>query len=249
MSSTLAMTMAFNPHNIRATCVCPGMINTDYRDTFTREYSAMRSMLEKTPVVPVVVIEDASKAVPVASALVAGGLPIIEVTMRTAAAADAIAAIAAEVPDAYIGAGTVLSAEHARTVVAAGAKFIVSPGLHEDVVSTARDLSTPIIPGVATATEAQRAWNMGLRILKFFPAGQAGGPAMIKALASVFRDVVFMPTGGVTTANLRDYLQMPAVVACGGSWLTPKDAIASGDYGRITELAAEAVAIAREVRG
>ena len=213
------------------------------------EYSAMKSMLEKTPVVPVVVIEDADRAVPVAQALVAGGLPIIEVTMRTAAAADAIAAIAAEVPDAHVGAGTVLSSEHAKTIVAAGAKFIVSPGLHEDVVSTAKDLSIPIIPGVATATEAQQAWNMGLRILKFFPAGQAGGPAMIKALASVFRDVVFMPTGGISTANLRDYLRMPAVLACGGSWLTPAKAIADGDYDRITALASEALAISKEVRG
>ena len=206
-------------------------------------------MLEKTPVVPVVVIDDADRAVPVARALVAGGLPIIEVTMRTAAAADAIAAIAAEVPDAFVGAGTVLSAEHAKTIVAAGAKFIVSPGLHESVVSTAQDLSIPVIPGVATATEAQRAWNMGLRILKFFPAGQAGGAAMIKALASVFRDVMFMPTGGVSTANLKDYLQLPAVLACGGSWLTPAKAIADGDYDQITALASEALKIAREVRG
>ena len=209
----------------------------------------MKSMLEKTPVVPVVVIDDADRAVPVARALVAGGLPIIEVTMRTAAAADAIAAIAAEVPDAFGGAGTVLSAEHAKTIVAAGAKFIVSPGLHESVVSTAQDLSIPVIPGVATATEAQRAWNMGLRILKFFPAGQAGGAAMIKALASVFRDVMFMPTGGVSTANLKDYLQLPAVLACGGSWLTPAKAIADGDYDQITALASEALKIAREVRG
>lgn len=209
----------------------------------------MKSMLEKTPVVPVVVIDDADRAVPVARALVAGGLPIIEVTMRTAAAADAIAAIAAEVPDAFVGAGTVLSAEHAKTIVAAGAKFIVSPGLHESVVSTAQDLSIPVIPGVATATEAQRAWNMGLRILKFFPAGQAGGAAMIKALASVFRDVMFMPTGGVSTANLKDYLQLPAVLACGGSWLTPAKAIADGDYDQITALASEALKIAREVRG
>ena len=209
----------------------------------------MKSMLEKTPVVPVVVIDDADRAVPVARALVAGGLPIIEVTMRTAAAADAIAAIAAEVPDAFVGAGTVLSAEHAKTIVAAGAKFIVSPGLHESVVSTAQDLSIPVIPGVATATEAQRAWNMGLRILKFFPAGQAGGAAMIKALASVFRDVMFMPTGGVSTANLKDYLQLPAVLACGGSWLTPAKAIADGDYDQITALASEALKIAKEVRG
>jgi len=209
----------------------------------------MKSLLENVPVVPVVVIDDAEKAVPVAKALVAGGLPIIEITMRTAAAPAAIAAIAAEVPEAHVGAGTVLSAEQARSIVAAGAKFIVSPGLHEEVVATANELGVPIIPGVATATETQQAWNMGLRELKFFPAGQAGGPAMIKALSSVFRDVSFMPTGGVSTANLKDYLAVSAVLACGGSWLTPADAIENADYNRITELAAEAAAIAREVRG
>ena len=208
----------------------------------------MRNLLEKSPVVPVVVIDDASKAAPLATALVAGGLPVIEVTMRTAAAADAIAAIAAEVPEAFVGAGTVLSGEQARTIVSAGAKFIVSPGLHDDVVAAANEMSIPVVPGVATATEAQHAWNLGLRVLKFFPAGQAGGIAMIKALAAVFRDVEFMPTGGVSAKNLREYLQVPAIVACGGSWLTPADAIESGDYGRITELAAEAVAIAKEVR-
>jgi 2-dehydro-3-deoxyphosphogluconate aldolase/(4S)-4-hydroxy-2-oxoglutarate aldolase len=208
----------------------------------------MKSLLEKIPVVPVVVIDDADKAVPVAQALVAGGLPIIEVTMRTAAAPAAIAAIAAEVPEAHVGAGTVLSADQARSIVAAGAKFIVSPGLHEDVVATARELGVPIIPGVATATEAQQAWNMGLRELKFFPAGQAGGVAMIKSLSSVFRDVTFMPTGGVSTANLKDYLSVPSVLACGGSWLTPAAAIAAGDYDQITALAQEALAVAREVR-
>lgn len=209
----------------------------------------MLEQLDKSPVVPVVVIDDADKAVPVAKALVAGGLPVIEVTMRTAAAADAIAAISADVPDAVIGAGTVLSAEHAHTIVAAGARFIVSPGLHDDVVAAANELAVPIIPGVATATEAQRAWNLGLRTLKFFPAGQAGGISMIKALAAVFRDVQFMPTGGVSAKNLRDYLEVPAVLACGGSWLTPADAIASGDFERIANLAAEALAIANEVRG
>lgn len=209
----------------------------------------MKSMLQKTPVVPVVVIDDAAKAVPVAEALVAGGLPIIEVTMRTAAAPEAIAAIAEHVPDAFVGAGTVLSADHARTIVSAGAKFIVSPGLHSDVVAAAQELSVPVIPGVATATEAQQAWNMGLRILKFFPAGQAGGIPMIKALAAVFRDVVFMPTGGVSTSNLKDYLEVPAVLACGGSWLTPSKAIADGDYDQIEALASEALAIAKEVRG
>jgi 2-dehydro-3-deoxyphosphogluconate aldolase/(4S)-4-hydroxy-2-oxoglutarate aldolase len=209
----------------------------------------MRELLEKVSVVPVVVIDDASDAVPLARALVAGGLPVIEITMRTAAASDAIAAIRADVPDAFVGAGTVLSGEQARQIVSAGAKFIVSPGLHDDVVDAANDLSIPIIPGVATATEAQLAWTLGLRILKFFPAGQAGGLGMSKALAAVFRDVVFMPTGGVSPDNLRDYLKLPAVLACGGSWLMPSDAVKSGNYERITELAAEAVAIAKEVRG
>lgn len=209
----------------------------------------MRDLLEKAPVVPVVVIEDASKAVPVAKALVEGGLPVIEITMRTAAAAEAIASIAAEVPDALVGAGTVLSGEQAETIAAAGARFIVSPGLHDDVVNTANKLELPCIPGVATATEAQHAWNLGLRILKFFPAGQAGGTAMLKALSAVFRDVVFMPTGGVSAKNLSDYLALPSVLACGGSWLTPADAIENNQFDRITELAAEAVQIAARSRG
>jgi 2-dehydro-3-deoxyphosphogluconate aldolase/(4S)-4-hydroxy-2-oxoglutarate aldolase len=206
-------------------------------------------LLENAPVVPVVVIDDADKAVPVAKALVAGGLPVIEITMRTAAAPEAIAAIAGEVPDALVGAGTVLSAEQAETIVAAGARFIVSPGLFEPVVAKADELGVPVFPGTATASEVQQAWNMGLRVLKFFPAGQAGGLPMIKALASVFRDVRFMPTGGVSAKNLRDYLELPAVIACGGSWLTPASAIADGDYQHIQDLAAEAVAIAKEVRG
>ena len=208
----------------------------------------MKLLLESAPVVPVVVIDDADRAVPVAEALLAGGLPVIEVTMRTAAAADAIAAIAERVPDAFIGAGTVLSAAHAQMIVAAGAKFIVSPGLHDSVVAAAEALAVPVIPGVATASEAQQAWNLGLRILKFFPAGQAGGVPMIKALSSVFRDVRFMPTGGVSPANLGDYLGLPSVLACGGSWLTPAEAIAAGDYDRITALALEALAIAKSVR-
>jgi 2-dehydro-3-deoxyphosphogluconate aldolase/(4S)-4-hydroxy-2-oxoglutarate aldolase len=181
----------------------------------------MKRLLEEYPVVPVVVIEDPAKAVALARALVAGGLPIIEVTMRTAAAADAISAICAAVPDAIVGAGTVLSSTHARTIVAAGARFIVSPGLHDDVVKAAKELSVPVIPGVATASEAQHAWNLGLRILKFFPAAQAGGVSMIKALAAVFRDVQFMPTGGISPSNLREYLEVPAVLACGES-LRPK---------------------------
>jgi 2-dehydro-3-deoxyphosphogluconate aldolase/(4S)-4-hydroxy-2-oxoglutarate aldolase len=174
---------------------------------------------------------------------------VLEVVMRTDAALDCLRAIGREVPDAIVGAGTVLSAEHARSAAAAGACFIVSPGLHEDVVRAAQEAGLPAFPGTATATEVQRAWNLGLRAVKFFPAGQAGGIPMIKALASVFRDVRFMPTGGVSAANLADYLAVPAVIACGGSWLTPKEAIAAGDYRAVTVLAREAVAIANTVRG
>ncbi len=209
----------------------------------------MKELLEQAPVVPVVVIQDAAKAVPIAQALVRGGLPVIEITMRTAAAADAISAIAEAVPDAFVGAGTVLSPAQAESIAAAGAKFIVSPGLHEDVVATAESLNLPVVPGVATATEAQRAWNLGLRLLKFFPAGQAGGVGMLKALSAVFRDVMFMPTGGVSASNLRDYLELPSVLACGGSWLTPAAAVEAGDFEKITALASEAIAIAKEVGG
>ena len=208
--------------------------------------SRLDALLRLTPVVPVVVIEDASRAVPVARALVAGGLPVVEITLRTSAAVEAIGAVAADVPEAHVGAGTVLSEEQARTAVSAGAKFIVSPGLHDGVVSVAGELSVPVMPGVTTPSEVQRAWNLGLRVLKYFPASLAGGIPMLKALGAVFRDVKFIPTGGISAGNLRDYLEVPAVTACGGSWLTPSGAIADGDYAEITRLAAEANAIASE---
>lgn len=210
---------------------------------------AIESRLTSTPVVPLIQADDPAVAVATARALIEGGLCVLEVVMRTPAALDCMRAIAAEVPDALMGAGTVLSAEHARSAVNAGARFIVSPGLSEDVVSVAREAGLTAFPGVATATELQRAWNLGLRVVKFFPAGQAGGVAMIKALASVFRDVRFMPTGGVSATNLPEYLAVPAVIACGGSWLTPKEAIAGGDYQVVADLAAQAVAIAAKARG
>ncbi len=203
----------------------------------------MQALLEQTRVVPVVVIEDASDAVPVAKALIAGGLPIIEITLRTAAAFDAIAAISNDIPEAHVGAGTVLSSDQAHAAVSAGAGFIVSPGLHDGVVDAARGLSVPIVPGIATPGEVQRAWNYGLRLLKFFPASLAGGIPMLKALSAVFRDVEFIPTGGISPGNLRDYLELPSVVACGGSWLTPSSAVRVGAWDEITRLAAEAVSI------
>lgn len=205
--------------------------------------------LEQAPVVPLVVPEDAETAIKTTQALVAGGLTVIEVVLRTEAAVACLGEIVRAVPEAFVGAGTVLSERQAGEVAFAGAKFIVSPGLYAPVVSYAQSAGLPIFPGVATASEAQNAWNMGLRSLKFFPASLAGGAPMLKALGSVFRDVRFMPTGGVSAENLAEYLALPNVLACGGSWLTPKSAITGGKYQVITDLAAAAIAIAKNVRG
>jgi 2-dehydro-3-deoxyphosphogluconate aldolase/(4S)-4-hydroxy-2-oxoglutarate aldolase len=209
----------------------------------------LHKRLEQAPVVPLVVPDDPETAIKTAQALVAGGLTVIEVVLRTPEAVQCLSEVASAVPDAIVGAGTVLSDRQAAEVVFAGAQFIVSPGLYAPVVEYAKSARLPVFPGVATASEAQNAWNMGLRSLKFFPASLAGGPAMLKAIGSVFKDVKFMPTGGVSAANLSDYLALPNVLACGGSWLTPKSAIAEGNYQIITDLAAEAVAIASKARG
>jgi 2-dehydro-3-deoxyphosphogluconate aldolase/(4S)-4-hydroxy-2-oxoglutarate aldolase len=209
----------------------------------------LEALLERGPIVPLIQADDPRVAVATARALVAGGLTVLEVVLRTRAALDCLQAVAEQVPEAITGAGTVLSRDHAESAARAGARFLVSPGLHEDVVSAAGEHQLPVFPGIATATEVQRAWNMGLRVLKFFPAGQAGGVPMLKALAAVFRDVRFMPTGGVSAGNLADYLALPSVLACGGSWLTPRDAIASGNYDAVKALAAQALATAAKVRG
>ena len=205
--------------------------------------------LEAAPVVPLVVPDDPETAIKTTQALVAGGLSVIEVVLRTSAAVECLGEVVRAVPDAIVGAGTVLSERQAAEVVFAGAQFIVSPGLYVPVVEYAASARLPIFPGVATASEAQNAWNMGLRSLKFFPASLAGGPPMLKAIGSVFKDVRFMPTGGVSAGNLGEYLALPNVLACGGSWLTPKSAIAEGNYEIISNLAAEAVAIANKIRG
>ncbi len=205
--------------------------------------------LQQTPVVPLVQAEDPAVAAATAEALLAGGLGVIEVVLRTAAALDCLQAAAEACPDALLGAGTVLTPAQATDAIAAGAAFLVSPGLHEGVVQVANDAGLPVFPGIATATELQAAWNLGLRTVKFFPAGLSGGVPMLKALASVFRGVRFMPTGGVSAGNLAEYLAVPQVVACGGSWLTPASAIEGGDYGAVAQLAREARAVADGVRG
>ena len=210
--------------------------------------AAIERRLARAPVVPLVAPADAETGIRTAQALVEGGLTVVEVVLRTPAAIECLGEIARAVPNAIVGAGTVLGEKQAAAVLDRGAQFLVLPGLYEPVVRMAHDAGVPVFPGVATASEAQQAWNLGLRALKFFPASLAGGTAMIRALGAVFRDVSFMPTGGVSAANLADYLALPNVLACGGSWLTPADAIAAGRYEDVTALAREAVAIATAAR-
>ncbi len=206
-------------------------------------------LLSNNPVVPLVQADDPAIAVKTSHALAAGGLQVAEVVFRTDRALECLQAVAEEVPEMVAGAGTVLSAEQANAALDHGAKFIVSPGLDDGVVSVAQERGVPIYPGTMTPSEVQHAFNLGLDTVKFFPASIAGGVPALKALAGVFRTMKFMPTGGVSPGNLADFLAVPAVLACGGSWLTPKDAIAAGNFEAITALAAEAVAIARATRG
>lgn len=196
------------------------------------------------PVVPLVQAEDPAVAVDIAEALKAGGLKVLEVVMRTDAAMEGMSAIIENVSDVTVGAGTILTPAQATEALDRGAQFVVSPGLNTEVVKTCTDRGIEIYPGTATPSEVQLAWNLGLKTVKFFPAGLVGGPPMLKALSSVFRGMKFMPTGGVSAANLRDYLAVPAVVACGGSWLTPATEIEAGNFSAITDLAREAIAIA-----
>ena len=210
--------------------------------------SQMNEILEKSPVVPLVQADDPKIAVETSRALAAGGLSVVEVVFRTERALECLQAVADEVPEIVAGAGTVLSAKQAEAALANGAKFIVSPGLHDGVVAVAKEHSVPIYPGIMTPSELQHAFNLGLDTVKFFPASIAGGIPALKALSSVFRTMRFMPTGGVSPGNLADFLAIPAVLACGGSWLTPKDAIDTGNYQAITDLAAAAIEIAKQAR-
>jgi 2-dehydro-3-deoxyphosphogluconate aldolase/(4S)-4-hydroxy-2-oxoglutarate aldolase len=223
------------------------ILHQDAKGISLVDTSSLRNRLKNAPVVPLVQADNPETAIKIANALVAGGLTVIEVVLRTSTALECLKEVAASVPGAIVGAGTVLNVQQAQASIDAGAQFIVCPGLHVPVVEAAQSADLPIIPGVATASELQQAWNLGLRLLKFFPASLAGGPSMIKALGSAFRDVEFMPTGGVSAANLTDYLALANVIACGGSWLTPTSAVIAGDFATITRLAAEAVAIAKSV--
>ncbi|MEP7300826.1 MAG: bifunctional 4-hydroxy-2-oxoglutarate aldolase/2-dehydro-3-deoxy-phosphogluconate aldolase [Caldimonas sp.] len=192
------------------------------------------------PVIPVIVIERLEHAVPMARALLAGGVRVLEVTLRTPAALAAIEAIARAVPEAIVGAGTLRNAADVRAARSAGARFGVSPGYSSAVAAACRALALPLLPGVATASEVMQAADDGFRFLKFFPASAAGGAAMLKAWASPFADILFCPTGGIGIDSALSWLALPNVKVVGGSWLTPAEAFATGDWPRMTRLAREA---------
>jgi 2-dehydro-3-deoxyphosphogluconate aldolase/(4S)-4-hydroxy-2-oxoglutarate aldolase len=212
----------------------------------------MTDLLEKLGrlgVVPVVKIEQAEDAIELGRALLAGGLPCAEITFRTAAAEEAIQRITSSLPDIIVGAGTVLSVDQADKAVSAGARFIVSPGFNQKVVDWCLQSEIPVTPGVMTPTEIDMALDRGLNILKFFPAEAIGGIAMLKAISAPYGGVKFIPTGGINQRNLADYLALPGVHCCGGSWLVKAKLISAGKFDEITELAREAMSVVRRVRG
>ena len=198
-------------------------------------------VMQDAPVIPVIVLNDVAHAVPMARALVEGGIRMLEVTLRTPQALACIEAIAKAVPQAVVGAGTLRSKADAQAAANAGARFAVSPGYTSALGAACRDLGLPLLPGVATGGEIMAAQEDGFSALKFFPALQAGGSAMLKAWSGPFFDVKFCPTGGISLQNAADFLALPNVLCVGGSWLVPADALAQGDWGRITMLAREAV--------
>ena len=200
--------------------------------------------LARAGVVPVVVLDDAKDAVPTANAMVAGGIDVMEITFRTAAAPDAIEAVAKNCPDMLVGAGTILNLEQCKLAVARGAKFIVSPGFDAQVVSWCIENGIAVTPGCVTPTEITAAVNMGLKVVKFFPANVYGGLNAMKNLSAPFVGVKFMPTGGVNAQNLREYIDAPFIHAVGGSWVCPKSDIAAGNFEKITQLCLEAHAAA-----
>lgn len=202
-------------------------------------------ILKLSPVIPVLTIDAADTAAPLARALIDGGLRVLEITLRTETALAAISSIAREVPDAVVGAGTVLDARNYERSCDAGAQFIVSPGLTETLLSAAKKASAPLLPGVVTPGEIMRGLEAGLSHFKFFPAESSGGAAAVKAFAGPFAQVRFCPTGGITPTNAKTYLALENVACVGGSWLAPKRLVDSGDWAAITQLASEAAALGK----
>ena len=200
-------------------------------------------------VVPVVVLNDAKDAAPLAKALCEGGLPCAEVTFRTACAEECIRIMATEYPQMLLGAGTVLTIDQVDRAVAAGAKFIVSPGFDSEIADYCLSKDILVLPGCITPSEVAQAVKRGLEVIKFFPAEQFGGISTIKALAAPYTNVKFMPTGGISAANLKDYLSFKKIVACGGSWMVKGDLVEAGEFDKIKEMTAEAVALVKAIRG
>lgn len=211
--------------------------------------SNVAEKIQELGVVPVVVLNDAKDAAPLAKALCEGGLPCAEVTFRTDAAEESIKRMSKEYPEMFIGAGTVLTTEQVDRAVAAGAKFIVSPGFDPEIVDYCLKKEIPVFPGCITPSEVAQAVKRGLKILKFFPAEQFGGVATIKALAAPYTEIKFMPTGGVNAKNLESYLSCDKIVACGGSWMVKGDLVKAGEFDKIRALTAEAVALVKQIRG
>lgn len=199
-------------------------------------------------IVPVVVLQDAAKAEPLAEALCKGGLACAEVTFRTDAAEESIRIMSEKFPEMLVGAGTVLTIEQADRAVKAGAKFIVSPGLNPEVVKWCQAHEVPVIPGIVTPTEMEQAIGLGLTMVKFFPAEPAGGISMIKAMAAPYTGIRFMPTGGINAKNLEDYLSCDKILCCGGSWMVKGDLVKAGEFDKIRELTAEAKKLADSIR-
>jgi 2-dehydro-3-deoxyphosphogluconate aldolase/(4S)-4-hydroxy-2-oxoglutarate aldolase len=205
--------------------------------------NGLESILKAAPVIPVVIIEDLAAAVPLARALAAGGLPVIEITLRTVLGLEAIRVIAAEVPEAIVGVGTVLTPNQLAGAVKAGARFAVSPGTTAKILDAAADTDVPLLPGIATASEAMALIERGYRFAKFFPAEPAGGAAYLSAIASLLPQLTFCPTGGITLESAPRYLSLPNVICVGGSWMVSRATIAAGDWAAITVRATEAAAL------
>ena len=215
----------------------------------TPKMEAAIKRFSEVGIIPVVVLNDAKDAEPLGQALMEGGLPAAEVTFRTDAAEESIRIMAEKFPDMLVGAGTVLTIDQAERAVAAGAKFIVSPGFDPEIVQFCLDRDIPVCPGVQTPSEVIQAYKFGLDHVKFFPAENSGGLAMIKAVGAAFPNMKFMPTGGISASNVTEYLENSKIFCCGGSWMVKGDMIKAGEFDKIKKLVAEAAAIVKEVRG
>ena len=212
----------------------------------------MNKVLEKISkicILPVVVLEDAKDAKPLAKALCAGGLPCAEVTFRTAAAKECISIMRKEFPEMLVGAGTVLTVEQVDEALEAGAQFIISPGFDEDVVKHCIEKNVPVTPGTCTPSDVQKCYKLGLDVVKFFPAEAAGGLKMIKSIAAPYTQMKFIPTGGINANNMKDYLEYDRILAIGGSWMVKGDLVAEGKFDEIKSLVEEAVELVAKIRG